>query len=94
MIISRVAQRLGLGELPLQVFCTEGSNELRVPVRWFAGVEVPVGDGFGTIIVRESLFSYRTQAALEEAMCSGFFPIDNDPFTEGEGRRPIFKAER
>lgn len=92
-IKSKMAERLGLGDMDLQIFCTEGSNEMRVPIRWFAGIELPVGEGIDDVVVRESLFTYRSKEELIGAMQSGFFPIDLDPFTDGEGRRAIFRVD-
>lgn len=90
---SVIAARMGL-DLDLEIFCTQSCDEMRVPIRWFAGVEVPIGENFHGVIIRESLFTYRTREALEQAMNSSHFPIDQDPFTDGEGRRQIFRAER
>lgn len=90
---SKIAERLGLGDMNLQIFCAQGSNEMRVPCYWFAGVELPIGEGISGIVVRESLFTYRTKDLLIAAMQSGFFPLDLDPMTDGEGRRPIFRVE-
>lgn len=91
-MISKIATKMGLQETNLQVFCTEGSDELRSPVSWFAGIAVSVGEGFGEFVIRESLFTYPTKAGLEAAMASGFFPLDQDPIIDGEGRRPIFRV--
>ena len=91
---SLVAATLGLGEVDLQVFRTAGCDKTRVTTRWFAGIECPVNEEVGTMIIRESMYTYHTEAALRTAMESRFFPLDQDPFTDGEGRRVIFRVER
>jgi len=53
---------------------------------WFIGFEI---DG---IVVKESLFTYKSRELAEQAIKSGF-PIDTSPLEEVEGSRiPKFKA--
>lgn len=83
---SKLALKYFKEEIELKVFLSEYQGFSTTKGGWFIGFE---RDG---IVVKESLFTYKTKELAERALLSGF-PIDTSPFEEVQDSRvPNFRA--